>query len=141
MTQADLHPLYQQMGEVIRGLRSLAETIEIRHSQTEKLYELMRSDVAILRQDQRDADEKLDCVICVMQNDIERLRSSSTQNADAIDKIARTVRGLSQPISEIIALRSRAAGLILAFGVIGSAVVWLIDPVYRWFVESKLLGR
>jgi len=135
MTPFDLNPLYQQMGEVLQGLRALSELIEIRAKQTEKLHDLMRHDLAILRQDQRDLEEKLDCVICIMQHDLERIRTEGLSHAGEIAHLAHAVKELRRPVAEVIALRSRAAGLILGLCVFGSALGWVIEPVYRWFME------
>ena len=137
----DLNPLYQQMGEVLQGLRALAGTIEIRHTQSEKLHDLMRADMVTLRQDQRDVDEKLDCVICVMQHDLESLRNGAAANTRSVDELLRVVQELRQPVSEIVALRSRVAGLVLGLSVLGSVAVWLAEPLYRWIVEQHYIKQ
>jgi hypothetical protein len=131
---SELNSLYQQMGEVLRGLRALAETIEVRDSQAQKLQDLVRADLATLRQDQRDLEEKLDCVVCVMQHDLEALRMGAADSGRSIDELVQAVHALRSPVIEIMALRSRAAGIVLAVGVIGSAVLWLAEPLYRWFM-------
>ncbi len=123
------------MGEVLQGLRALSGSIEIRASQAEKLHDLLRVDLAILRQDQKDLDEKLDCVICVMQHDLESIRTDGLAHAHEIAKLTQAIKELRRPVAEIIALRSRAAGIILGLGVFGSALGWLVEPVYRWFME------
>jgi hypothetical protein len=137
----DLNPLYRQMGEVVQSLRALGETIEIRHSQTERLHDLIRTDMATLRQDQRDIEEKLDCAICVMQHDLERLRTGASANERSIDELLRVVQELRAPVADIIALRSRVAGLVLGLGVFGSVAMWLAEPLYRWFVEQHYLKQ
>jgi uncharacterized protein YigA (DUF484 family) len=137
----DLNPLYQQMGEVLQSLRALGETIEIRHSQTERLHDLIRADMATLRQDQRDLEEKLDCAICVMQHDLERLRTGASANERSVDELLRVVQELRGPVADIIALRSRVAGLVLGLGVLGSVAMWLAEPLYRWVVEQHYLKQ
>jgi hypothetical protein len=137
----DLNPLYQQMGEVLQSLRALGETIEIRHSQTERLHDLIRTDMSTLRQDQRDIEEKLDCAICVMQHDLERLRSGAMANERSVDELLRVVQELRGPVADIIALRSRVAGLVLGLGVLGSVAMWLAEPLYRWIVEQHYLKQ
>lgn len=127
-----------QLGQVLSNIRALSETIEIRHAQAEKLHDLARVEVAVVRQDQRDLEEKLDCVICVMQHDLEDLRAQSARNLQSVADLVAAVRELRQPVSEIMALRSRAAGLIFAVGVIGSTLLWLGEPIYRWLVEERL---
>ena len=135
----DLHPLYQQVGEVLQSVRALGETIEIRHLQAEKLHDLMRADMASLRQDQRDLDEKLNCVICVMQHDLENLRTVASSHGRSVDELLRVVHDLSGPVEEIVALRSRVAGVVLSIGVLGSVALWLAEPLYRWVVEQHVL--
>jgi uncharacterized protein YigA (DUF484 family) len=141
MSGLDINPLYQQMGEVVQSLRALGETIEIRHSQTERLHDLIRADMATLRQDQRDLEEKLDCAICVMQHDLERLRTGASANERSVDELLRVVQELRGPVADIIALRSRVAGLVLGLGVLGSVAMWLAEPLYRWVVEQHYLKQ
>ena len=137
MQDIEMKALYQQVGEVLRGLRALSETIDIRHAQAEKMHDTTRADLSVLRQDQRDLEEKLDCVICVMQHDLEELRMGAVVAARSIDELLGAVRDVRKPVAEIIALRSRAAGLILGLGIFGSAVLWLAEPFYRWSVEHQ----
>lgn len=96
---------------------------------------------ARLEQDQRDLAEKLDCVIAVMQHDLEQLRTGAADSARSIDELLGMVRELRAPVAEIVALRARAAGLILGMGILGSAVLWLAEPFYRWIVEHQFLKR
>jgi len=49
------------------------------------------------------------------------------------------VTELRKPVADIMTLRSRAAGLVVGIGIIGSAVLWMIEPFYRWFVEHQLI--
>jgi hypothetical protein len=135
----ELNPLYQQIGEILQRLRAIGENIEIRHAQAEKLHDLARVDMATLRRDQRDLEEKLDCVICVMQHDLERLRSDASSHGRSVDELVRAVQELQVPVLDIIALRSRFAGALLGLGVLGSAALWLTEPVYRWIIEQNFL--
>ena len=135
----DLGSLYVQMGEVLQGLRLLADAIEVRHAQSERLQDVIRADVALLRHDQKDLEEKLDCVICVMQHDLETLRTGSSARGLAVDEVLRMVNELRAPVAEIVALRSRVAGVLLAFGMVGSVLVWLAEPLYRWAIEQHYL--
>jgi hypothetical protein len=138
---AELNALYQQMGEVLRGLRALADTIELQDKQTQKMHDLVREDLATLRQDQRDLEEKLDCVVCVMQHDLEALRAGAADSGRSIDEMVNAVHALRTPVMEIMTLRSRAAGLILGMGLLGSALAWLASPFYHWLVEHGLARR
>jgi hypothetical protein len=139
MAQSELHLLFQQMGEVLSGIKTLHETIEIRQAQTEQLHEMVRAELMVLRRDQRELEEKLDCVIFVMQHDVTALRSGASENTRSIGNLVAAVEALRRPISDIVALKSRVAGLIFGIGVVGSAALWLAEPFYRWLVDSKLL--
>jgi polyhydroxyalkanoate synthesis regulator phasin len=135
----DFNSLCLQIGEVIQGISALGNTIEIRHGQTEKLHDLIREDMATLRRDQRDLEEKLDCVICVMQHDLETIRTGAFASGRSVDELVRAVQELKAPVSEIVALRSRVAGILLGFGLVGSIAVWLAEPLYRWALEQHYL--
>jgi hypothetical protein len=137
MTPEDLSPLFQQMGAVAEGLRALSDNLESRHAQVDRLHDLLRKEVGILSQDQRDLAEKVDCVICVMQHDLEGLRAEALVGAGTMHQLVEVVQEMRKPVAEIVALRSRIAGLILGFGVIGSSAIWLGEPIYRWFVINN----
>jgi hypothetical protein len=141
MTPADANPLFQQMGAVAEGLRALSDSLELRHTQVDRLYELLRKEVGILSQDQRDLAEKVDCVICVMQHDLEGLRTEVLVGAGTMHQLVEAVQEMRKPMAEIVALRSRIAGLILGFGILGSALIWLGEPIYRWFVMNNYLKQ
>ncbi len=141
MADPGLNQIHHQMGEVVQGLRALAETIKLRHDEAAVLHDLVRSDLAILRLDQHDLEEKLDCVICVMQHDLERFRIGAIGSARSVDALTLAVQELRRPVAEIVALRSRLAGLILGLGIIGSAVVWLAEPIYRWAIDQHYVRQ
>ena len=138
MSQSDMHLLFQQMGEVLSGIRSVHDTIAIRQAQAEQLHDLVRSDLATLRRDQRDVEEKLDFMMCMAKSDIDVLRSSSNENTRSIGALVEGLEALRRPIIEIVALKSRLAGLLLAASVLGSGSLWLAEPVYRWFIDFNL---
>lgn len=141
MGQSELHLLFLQMGEVLSGIRGLHDTIDIRQAQAEQLHDVVRSDLAALRRDHRDLEEKLECVISVMQRDVGMLRSGVSENARGIRDLVGAVQALRRPVAEIVALKARFAGLLLGAGVVGSGVLWLAEPVYRWVVEARILKR
>jgi hypothetical protein len=141
MAESELHLLFQQMGEVLTGIRTLHETIELRQAQTEQLQELVRAELAVLRQDQRELEEKMECVVFVMQHDVSALRCSTSENTRSIGELVSAVDALRRPITEIVALKSRVAGLVVGVGLVGSAVLWLAEPIYRWVVDGKLLRQ
>lgn len=134
-----LNQIYQQVGELVQGVRALGEMIEVRHCQAEKLHDIVRADLVTLRQDQRDLEEKLDCVICVMQHDLEGLRADTTAAVRSVDALTAAVQSLHRPVEEIVALRSRVGGVLLGLGVLGSAAIWLAEPVYRWVVQQHVI--
>jgi hypothetical protein len=135
MTETNLDYIHQQLGAVMQGLRALAETIELRHDQSALLHDLVRADLATLRRDQKFLEEKLDCVICVMQHELEQFKIGAIASAQSVGALTLAVQELRRPVADIVALRSRIGGLILGLGIIGSAVVWLAEPIYRWIVE------
>jgi hypothetical protein len=137
MPQSELHLLFQQMGQVLSGIRTLHETMELRQAQAEQMQELVRSELAVLRQDQRDLEEKMECIVFVMQHDVTALRSVTSENTRSIGDLVAAVDALRRPIAEIVALKSRVAGLIVGVGLVGSAILWLAEPVYRWLIDSK----
>ena len=139
MAQSELHLLFQQMGEVLTSIKTLHETMIIRQEQTEKLHEMVRAELAVLRQDQRELDEKIECVVFVMQHDITAVRSGTSENTRSIDELVNAVNALRRPIADIVALKSRAAGLVLGIGFVGSMVIWLAEPIYRWIIDTKIL--
>jgi hypothetical protein len=139
MEETELHLLCQQMSEVLSGVRSLQQAIELRQAQAEQLQELVRSELMILRRDQRELEEKMDCMVFVMQHDVSALRCGTVDNTRSIDELVAAVESLRRPINDIVLLKSRIAGLIFGIGLVGSAVLWLAEPVYRWFVDTKLL--
>jgi hypothetical protein len=141
LVRNDIHVLFQQMGEVLSGIRALHESIEIRQAQAEQLHDLVRSDLAGLKQDQRDLEEKFECAVCVVQHDVESLRRGSDENARSILDLVAAVEGLRGPIADIAALKSRVAGLVFGAGVLGSAALWLAEPLYRWFVNTSLMRK
>jgi hypothetical protein len=137
MVPADMNPLFQQMGAVAEGLRALSDSLELRHAQVDRLHDLLRKEVGILSQDQRDLAEKVDRVICVMQHDLEGLRTEALVGDGTMHQLVAVVQELQKPVAEIVALRSKIAGLILGLGIIGSAAVWLGEPIYRWFITNN----
>jgi len=139
MSQSELHLLFQQMGEVLSGIKALHETMEIRQAQAEQLQEMVRAELMVLRKDQRDLDEKLDCVAFVMQHDISSVCSGTNDNTRSIADLVAAVNALRRPISDIVALKSRMAGLVVGIGFIGSIMIWLAEPIYRWLIENKVL--
>ena len=139
MAQSELHLLFQQMGEVLSGIKTLHETIELRQAQTEQMQEMVRAELMVLRQDQRELEEKIECVAFVMQHDITALRSGTSENTRSIGEMVTAVNALRRPISDIVALKSRVAGLLVGMSIVGSALLWLAEPVYRWLLDSKFL--
>ena len=129
---------HQQMGEVLRGLRALAETIELRDGQMKQLHDIVRADIANLRQDQRDLDEKLDCVICVAQHDLESLKLCAADDRRSVEELVKALQALRSPVADMMAFRSRVGGLVVGLAMLGSALLWLAAPFYRWLVDHNL---
>ncbi len=141
MAQNDMHLLFQQMGEVLTGIRGLHETIDIRQAQAEQLHDLVRADLATLRQDQRELEEKFECIVSIVQHEMETLRSDAAEHARSIGNMIVAVEELRRPIADILGLKSRVAGLVFGAGVVGSAALWLAEPVYSWLVNATFTRR
>jgi ABC-type transporter Mla subunit MlaD len=141
MSESDMHLLFQQMGEVLSGIHGLHDTIDIRQAQAEQLHDLVRTDLATLRRDQRDLEEKLDCIVLIAQHDIEKLRAGYTENARSVQMLLSAIEALRTPIQQVLALKARVAGLLFAAGIAGSCALWLAEPVYRWCVDAALQRR
>ncbi len=141
MVQSEMHLLFQQMGELLSGVSGLHETIDIRQAQAEQLHDLLRADLAILRRDQRDLEEKFDCMVSVVQNDVQALRCGTRENAHALDTLVAAVEALRKPLLEIVALKSRMAGLLVGVGMFGSVALWLAEPFYHWLCDMALTRR
>jgi hypothetical protein len=136
MTTTDIHLLYQQMGEVLSGLRCLHETIEIRHLQNEKQADLARAEAATARNENRALEMRIDEELQDLRREVAALRSEASDSGRAMDGLALAVQALEKPVVEIMQLRGRAAGLLLGLGAIGSAALWLAEPFYRWLIED-----
>jgi hypothetical protein len=139
MGESDQHVLLALIQEVLTAVRRVHETMEVRQAQAEQMQESLRSELRILRQDQRELEQRLHCVAFEMQHDVTALHCDNTDNRVSIDTLVTAVESLRRPITEIVLLKSRIAGLVIGLGFIGSAVLWLAEPVYRWIVENKLL--
>ncbi len=141
MNDADLAALREQISELLASVRILGMTIHSRQNQSDVLQDFVKTNIATLHQNQRDLDEKLDCVICVMQHDLEGLRAGATQNGRSVDELLRVVHELRAPVTEMIALRSRVGGVVLGIGAVGSVAMWLAEPLYRWIIENNYLRQ
>lgn len=141
MIQSEMHLLFQQMGEVLSGIRALHDTIDIRQAQAEQLHDLVRSDIASIRRDQRDLEEKLDCFAFIAQHDIGNLRLSADENARNSELMASAIDALRRPLTELTTIRSRIAGFLFLLGVLGTCAAWLAEPLYRWFIDTSLPPR
>jgi|GEM_PF-2995844 len=141
MAQSEMNLLFQQMGEVLTGVRALHDMIDLRQAQSEQLHALMRADLAILRQDQRELEEKFECIVCIVQHEMESLRGTSAENARSMTEIVGAVEALRRPVADILGLKARVAGLVFGAGIMGSAAIWLAEPIYSWFVNASLSRR
>ena len=137
MVQTEMHLLFQQMGEVLTGIRALHDTIALRQAQAEQLHDLLRADLTALRHDQRDLEEKFECIVSIVQHEMEALRSGAANNARSVSDMVSAIEALQRPIDEILGFKSRVAGLLFAAGIVGSAALWLAEPVYSWILSSS----
>ena len=138
MGNGEYHTLFQQVGEVLSGVRGLRDMADVRQAQAEQLYELLRADVASLRREHGELREKFDCMVLMAQHDLERLRSSADGHSRAIDSLVLAINGIKRPVKQILDAKSRLGTLLFAAGVLGSGTLWLFEPVYRRLVDTML---
>ena len=138
MANSEYHTLFQQVGEVLSGVRGLRDMADIRQAQAEQLHDLLRSDLASLRREHGELREKFDCMVLMAQHDLELLRSSADEHSRAIDSLALATEGLRRPVRQILDAKSRLASLLFLAGALGSIALWLCEPVYRWLVDAAL---
>ena len=141
MSQSDMHLLFQQMGEVLTGVRVLHDMNDLRQAQAEQLHELVRADLATLRQDQRELEEKFECIVSIVQYELEAIRSGTNEHARALSDMVGVVEDLRKPVADILGLKSRVAGLVFGAGLVGSAALWLAEPIYGWIVNASFNRR
>jgi len=125
------------INELLQQLSALTQSFDAQNSHISHVFDIVVGDISRLRREQSELEEKLDCVIYVMQADLEELRSRSGASTRSIDMLVDSVNELKKPVSDIIALRSRGAGVLLGIGIVGSAILWLVEPFYQWYVEQN----
>lgn len=138
MGHSEYHTLFQQVGEVLSGVRSLRDMADVRQAQAEQLHDLLRSDLASLRRDHGELREKFDCIVLMAQHDLELLRSSADEHSRAIDALASAMDGIRRPVRQMMELKSRLGTFVFVSGILGSCALWLFEPVYRWLVDIAL---
>ena len=111
---------------------------DLRQAQAEQLHDLLRSDLASLRREHGELREKFDCLVLVAQHDLELLRSSSEEHGRSIDALATSMDKLRLPVKQMLDVKSRLGALVIVSGALGSCALWLLEPVYRWLVDSAL---
>ena len=133
--------LSQQLMEIGHSVRILAEVAELRHNQAEKLNELVRGDLTLLRSEQRDLEDQLYADIRIIRSELEGLRAQTVSSASAVESLIASVGELRRPVTEMLTLRSRLAGIIIGVGFVGSAVIGLAEPIYRWVIEHHMFRQ
>ena len=126
-----------QITELLQQLSALAQSFDAQNNHIAHVFDIVVGDIGRLRQEQVEREEKLDCVIYVMHADLEELRTRSGVSARSIEVLVESVNELKKPVSDIIALRSRGAGVLLGIGIVGSAILWLVEPFYQWYIEQN----
>lgn len=138
MIEPDLHPLFQQIGEVLSGLRGLHDKVDMRHAQAEKQADLVQAEIRTVKHDQRDLEQKFDGVVYLMKQDVDALKATTVAGSRAIEELTAAVETLRQPVAEIMTLRSRAMGIVFALGAVGSVVLYFLGPFYHWALDHLL---
>ena len=135
---ADVNPLYQQMGELLGSLKALHDKVDIRHSQAEKQSEALQAEIRNVKHDQRDLEQKLDGAVYVVKQDVDALKATSSGATRALGDLVAAVDALKKPVEEIMALRARAMGVLLAISTLGSVFLYFFGPLYHWALGHML---
>lgn len=135
MTSSEMNPLYQQMGELLGSMKALHDKVDFRHAQAEKQGEAVQAEMRNIKHDQRDLEQKFDGAVYVVKNDVDALKAASGVTSRALDELTAAIGALKKPVEEIMALRARAMGMLLAVSAIGSVFLYFISPFYHWMVE------
>lgn len=140
MAISEINPLYQQMGELLGSIKALHDKVDFRHAQAEKQSEAVQAEIRNIKHDQRDLEQKLDGAVYVVKNDVDALKAASGLTSRALDDLTVAIGALKKPVEEIMALRARAMGVLLAFSTLGSVFLYFFSPLYHWAVEHIPLG-
>ena len=141
MPTSEMNPLYQQIGEVLSGLKALHDKVDIRHAQAEKLGDLLQAELRTVKHDQRDLEQKLDGAVYFIKQDVDSLKAATVVTSRSLEDLKVSVETLKHPVEEIMALRSRAMGVLLAVSTLGSVFVYFFGPLYNWAIEHFSLPR
>lgn len=136
---ADVNPLYQQMGELLGSMKALHDKVDIRHTQAEKQSEAVQAEIRNVKHDQRDLEQKLDGAVYLVKQDVDALKATSNGATRALGELVAAVDALKKPVEEIMALRARAMGVLLALSTLGSVFLYFFGPFYHWAL-SHMLG-
>lgn len=141
MPASEMNPLYQQIGEILSGLKALHDKVDIRHVQAEKLGDLLQAELRTVKHDQRDLEQKFDGVVYFVKQDVDQLKAATVTTSRSLEELKAAVETLKHPVEEIMALRSRAMGVLLAVSALGSVLVYFFGPLYHWAVDHVSLPR
>ncbi len=141
MPASEMNPLYQQIGEILSGLKALHDKVDIRHAQAEKLGDLLQAELRTVKHDQRDLEQKLDGAVYFIKQDVDSLKAATVVTSRSLEELKVSVETLKHPVEEIMALRSRAMGVLLAVSTLGSVFVYFFGPLYHWAIDHLSLPR
>lgn len=141
MPLSEMNPLYQQIGEILSGLKALHDKVDIRHAQAEKLGDTLQAELRTVKHDQRDLEQKLDGAVYFVKQDVDSLKAATVATSRSLEELTAAVETLKHPVDEIMALRSRAMGVLLALSTLGSVFLYFFGPVYHWAVDHFSLPR
>ena len=71
----------------------------------------------------------------VVKNDVDALKVASGVTSRALDELTLAIGTLKKPVEEIMALRARAMGVLLAISTLGSVFLYFFSPLYHWAIE------
>ncbi len=138
---SDMNPFYQQMGELLGSLKALHDKVDIRHTQAEKQGEALQAEIRNVKHDQRDLEQKLDGAVYLVKQDVDAMKQTSSGTTRALGELVAAVDALKKPVEEIMALRARAMGVLLALSTFGSVFLYFFGPAYHWALGHVLASH
>ena len=138
---SDMNPFYQQMGELLGSLKALHDKVDIRHTQAEKQSEALQAEIRNVKHDQRDLEQKLDGAVYLVKQDVDAMKQTSSGTTRALGELVAAVDALKKPVEEIMALRARAMGVLLALSTFGSVFLYFFGPAYHWALGHVLAAH
>lgn len=136
MSLDEVNILYQQMGEVLSKLRGLNELISLTDKNSQGNLATLRGDLSAIRDEHRALEGRVDVVVHKMHENLHRLEGGAANLERSMSDMVDAVKRLEIPVAELVALRAKLGGFVVGAGMLGSAGLWIVEPMYRWAVEQ-----